>query len=491
MALHDLQNPDSTLFTRRNLRCFLLIFLCFFLTSSGYLSWLYHLMTFISPKAADLLTMGGGYAMQAAGLALAAWFLFRRRNAIAPRQLFLLFIVIYTVCLIPALLSRSGAGTIIFGLIMNFFCGLIAAFYLHVLTFDTDGEFRSVLFGFSYAAATVAGWLLSLPTDRHFLQSPHVLIVYLVLAAALVILILIRIPLSEDVPEDSGEEYRFPGNAPAASALHKSPVSSAIQGLPLLAGATILVFSLVKNIGFGFPTADLYTGISLEASRVFYAIGLCIAGCIMEKNRKYGAVCTMAALVTPFLILSLSGEPVSQTIFWALDYFVYAFFSVYRILLFSDLAKTRRIMYYAGLGLFFGRLGDSVGSSLSTILAGRVTILVILAALLFIAAIFLFFRLYQSLYMPVPDQPPSEQELFDRFSARYGLSSREQEVLQLLLDKKTSPEIADALFISDRTVKFHIHNLLSKTGCRNRTDLLKQYRNEQPCPPQTGKKGVS
>ena len=164
---------------------------------------------------------------------------------------------------------------------------------------------------------------------------------------------------------------------------------------------------------------------------------------------------------------------------------------MYRILLFSDLAKSRRILYYAGLGLFFGRIGDAAGSSLSTILAGRLTLLVILAALLFMTAIFLFFRLYQTLYMPVPDQPPSEQELFDRFSARYGLSAREQDVLQLLLDKKTSPEIADALFISDRTVKFHIHNLLSKTGCRNRTDLLKQYRSEQPCPQQTGKKGVS
>lgn len=473
MIIQDLHSFRPALFTRRNLRCFLLVFLCFFLTSSGYLSWLYHLMTFVSPKAADLLTMGGGYAMQAAGLGLAAWFLLRRQSSFHFRHLFILFTVLYTVCLIPSLLSRSGAGTIVFGLIMNFFCGLLAAFYLHILTFDTDGEFRAVLFGFSYAAATIAGWFLSLPGDRRFLQSQQVLFVYFALASALIILVLIRIPVSADIPADNtADGHKMPVR-------DASPSFSAMQHLPFLAGATIVIFSLVKNIGFGFPTADLYSGISLETSRVFYAFGLCIAGCITEKNRKYGAICTIAAMVTPFLILSLSGEPVPQTIFWALDYFVYAFFSVYRILLFSDIAKARRILYCAGLGLFFGRIGDAAGLSISTLLAGHVTLLVILAALLFVAAIFLFFRLYQNLYMPVPDPPPSEQELFARFSAHYALSAREQEVLQLLLDRKTSSEIAETLFISDRTVKFHIHNLLTKTGCRNRTDLLKKYKLDQ------------
>ena len=251
-----------------------------------------------------------------------------------------------------------------------------------------------------------------------------------------------------------------------------------MQHLPLLIGSTVVVFSLVKNIGFGFPSADLYAGVSLEASRAFYAVGLVIAGYITEKNRKYGAVCTMAALVTPFLILSLSGEPIPQTIFWALDYFVYGFFSVYRTILFSDLAKARGLAYYAGFGLLLGRIGDAAGTSLCTLFSDHVTALVILAALLFIAAIFLFFRLYQLLYVPAPAAVhlPSEAERFEQFSSRYELSSREKEVLQLLLDKKTSADIAEALFISDRTVKFHVHNLLAKTGCKNRAELLAKYR---------------
>ena len=72
----------------------------------------------------------------------------------------------------------------------------------------------------------------------------------------------------------------------------------------------------------------------------------------------------------------------------------------------------------------------------------------------------------------------SEKERFDAFSIRYALSSREQEVLQALLEKKTNSEIAESLFISDRTVKFHIHNLLTKTDCANRAGLLKLYHEE-------------
>ena len=481
--IQNLKYIRTAFLTHRNLRCFLLIFLCFFLTSAGYLSWLYHLMDHVPHKAADLLTMGGGYLLQALGIAIAVRFIFRRSGSSVSRQLFSLFTVIYTVCMIPALLSRSAAGTIVFGLLMNLFCGLIAAFYLHILTFETDGEFRAILFGSSYAAATIASWLLSFPGDHHFLQSSNVLFIYFILAAALLVLIRRESPAPQDIPpHDSSPKDSVPKtfiSAYAASQAGKK--EGALQHLPFLIGTTVVVFSLVKNIGFGFPSTDLYDGVSLEASRAFYAVGLLIAGYITEKDRKYGAVCTMAALVTPFLILSLSGEPVPQTIFWALDYFVYGFFSVYRIILFSDLAKARAIPYYAGLGLLLGRVGDAAGTSLCKLFTDRVTALVVLAALLFIAAIFLFFRLYQYLYVSVPSvRRPSEAEIFEHFSSRYDLSAREKEVLQLLLEKKTSSDIAEALFISDRTVKFHIHNLLAKTECKNRTELLAKYRAESP-----------
>jgi class 3 adenylate cyclase/DNA-binding CsgD family transcriptional regulator len=50
------------------------------------------------------------------------------------------------------------------------------------------------------------------------------------------------------------------------------------------------------------------------------------------------------------------------------------------------------------------------------------------------------------------------------------LSQRELEVLRLLATGKSNQEIADALFISLNTVATHVRNILTKTGCINRTE---------------------
>jgi DNA-binding NarL/FixJ family response regulator len=52
------------------------------------------------------------------------------------------------------------------------------------------------------------------------------------------------------------------------------------------------------------------------------------------------------------------------------------------------------------------------------------------------------------------------------------LSRREQEVLNSLLENLANKEVADRLHISERTVKFHVSNLLAKFGVRRRADLI-------------------
>ena len=52
------------------------------------------------------------------------------------------------------------------------------------------------------------------------------------------------------------------------------------------------------------------------------------------------------------------------------------------------------------------------------------------------------------------------------------LSQRELEVLKLICDGYSNAEIAEELFISQRTVDRHRSNLLSKTACKNSTSLV-------------------
>ena len=52
-----------------------------------------------------------------------------------------------------------------------------------------------------------------------------------------------------------------------------------------------------------------------------------------------------------------------------------------------------------------------------------------------------------------------------------GISPAEQRVLAVLRSGASNREIAAALYLSVRTVESHISSLLTKTGCRNRTQL--------------------
>lgn len=52
------------------------------------------------------------------------------------------------------------------------------------------------------------------------------------------------------------------------------------------------------------------------------------------------------------------------------------------------------------------------------------------------------------------------------------LTNREQEVMQLLAAGGTNKEIAQALGISDHTVKFHVNGILGKLGVESRTEAV-------------------
>ena len=63
---------------------------------------------------------------------------------------------------------------------------------------------------------------------------------------------------------------------------------------------------------------------------------------------------------------------------------------------------------------------------------------------------------------PSPNSPPSPLDLPG------GLTRREAEILTLLAQGLTNPEIAEQLFLSGHTIKTHINRIFTKTGSRDR-----------------------
>ena len=72
--------------------------------------------------------------------------------------------------------------------------------------------------------------------------------------------------------------------------------------------------------------------------------------------------------------------------------------------------------------------------------------------------------------VPVPRRVSAQDGVPDDLKAA-GVTARELDVLRLIAEGRTNKDVAEALFLSPRTVEKHVERLLLKTGAANRTAL--------------------
>ncbi len=92
----------------------------------------------------------------------------------------------------------------------------------------------------------------------------------------------------------------------------------------------------------------------------------------------------------------------------------------------------------------------------------------LLLALLFL---FLMIFLYRRRILKI-EQKWREENAVNELCIKYKISSREKEILNLVLIGKSNKDIEDILFISYNTVKNHVYNIFSKIGVKSRGDLI-------------------
>jgi len=63
---------------------------------------------------------------------------------------------------------------------------------------------------------------------------------------------------------------------------------------------------------------------------------------------------------------------------------------------------------------------------------------------------------------------------------RYGLSNRELEVVETVAKGITNKEAGNALFVTEKTIKFHLTNIYKKIGVKSRAELIVKFLHSFP-----------
>ncbi|MBO7674169.1 MAG: helix-turn-helix transcriptional regulator [Atopobiaceae bacterium] len=450
-----------------------LVLSCFLLTSIGWMLWMDELSCFESTMSVEFLTLVVSYAVQAGGAAAYTAYARRCPTRITSRTC-TAAILLFVTALLPVVFG-SYATVVGFGMAANLLCGMLQAHYVTRLAQLVASERRATVFGGAYAASTVASWLLS-HVATGLVQGVPGLVSCCALAipAACATMWVERVAQTD--PSDTGASDAPDGVMDAMTRTFA----------PCL--ALVLLMSVTKNLGFGFPVQDLAEGVDLATSRLFYGAGLLGAGLVFDRDRSFGMFFCVCSLMLPFVSLALVGTGTSAMTIWALSYLLFGFFSVYRVVLVADLASSTQQVWLASAGLMFGRLGDALGSYANLALASNTVALVALAAISFVATMCVARHVHRSHASaespepaPAPNEPPAidEQAAFEAYARAHDLSNRQQEVLRLMLDGLTNQQIGTKLVVSNNTVKFHVRNVLHKTGCSNRAELQQSYKDSK------------
>ena len=450
--------------------CFL-IGIVYAWVGTGYLTWIYRLLNHYSEQTVGMFTNVIDYAFQAVGMLLLAIYVKKRASNL--KNIFTLSIACEMVFMTAAVLIPVPSLSIISGLMMDVFCGMLFGCCFTCLASLPD--MRGITMGMGWAIGSVASYLISIPRDGDFLRSGYSLFLYLIFAV--MAFLLYREPVGKDVAEKQAPTHNPPDTRILVIALF-----------------TVILIEIARNMGFLFPISEFAEGtVKMEYSRAYYAVGLILAGIITDRSRPGGLLLCVCSLLCPFISLFLAHYSVAGEILWALNYALTGLLTVYGVILFSDLSENA--LYLAGFGLICRRIGEPIGASLGTAFSSSPVVLITFTSIAFVAAVFCSAALTKSLYLTTSGYSPkkdetnkdtalenipqknqagdldNEEEKYAAFASKYSFSSRELEVFREVLKGSTNSKIAENLFITENTVKFHMKNLLKKTGTANRTEL--------------------
>ena len=460
---------DLSRVNRKQLLLAIMIGLGFLWASSTYISQMFHLSALTSPDHIDRIALGYNYTAQAIGAITVIFFTHKLKRICFSSKILTTTLLISALSIPFILTVPSLIIVILSGIVMNFCHGFLTGLYLMYLGLFPSRR-RGVIFGLAYSSGSLLTYLLSRLMGSIAPELSSAAFIY-------VFLVLLNLLLSKTFISDMMSQH-----TEASTKINIIQTNQLPRWIKFWSPLFILLFlmSLLSALGGDYRSSYIFsTNVDFHQTRIYYAFGLLIAGLVSDYSRKLGAHFCIIAIFFPFVSISLRSIPESIQMVWNLSYFFLAFYTVFRVVVTVDLADYDQSLFYlASLGFIISRAGDMLFALIPRTLYNSMSKATIVAVILTLVLIFTYLKVYLKLYHPSKNQVDLDSDaIFHAFSDRYNLTQREKDVFSAILDGYSNSEISGRLFISESTVKFHIKNLLKKTDCHNRTELLKRYRN--------------
>ena len=468
-----------------------IVAVCFFYTGSAYMSQMYLLLDYYSYETVDFITSALNYGLQALGILLFIVGMTFFNNLFKRKNTFLALLILGTPAMIGMLLVKNGLLMVILGSVFNLLVGFYFGYYLTMMAAFVAPHIIGICYGISYAIASVGTYLVSLIDDGNFLTNDYISIVYV--CGAIITFILVS--KAEDL---NTNDASLASDDQSVGSKFKFLIDKDSSIMSTLIWLIVIVFlmSAVSSLGSGLYLSLPGTSeANFTLARAFYAFGLIAAGFIMDKNRFVGSIITLASLTYPLVASSLLYNSGNGTFAMCLSYLFLGFIAVYRFVAYADLrVKSALLLPVAGLGLMVSRLVDVIimfimtGTSFAFNVEMIISV-VIYSILLILFIIFITNKRVKEVYQMVAEKQESEayadsnaqntsqamrDAILGEFSQRYQLTNRESEIVASIRDGLSDSEIAEKYNISKSTVRFHISNLLKKTECNSRVEVIRK-----------------
>ncbi|MBO7402657.1 MAG: hypothetical protein J6U10_06675 [Lachnospiraceae bacterium] len=460
---------------RNFILCCVIMAAVYLLDSLLFFSQFYLMYDFFDEKTISAVSTGWAYLAQGLGLALFI-LLYRTKSRLSARRMFqaALFLIEIPVIMVSILVPNK-ALLLVMIIILNIIVGLHTGFTFTLAAAQAPTSRLGLCYGLAYAVGAFGTWLISV-INGGVMTSRHILYADILLIALIIFAIMMYRDAFTGEQKNGAKAETDTSGAPGVSG------SPAGRRIIILLCLVIAIMAPISSIG---TNNNLYVEycreLDLLAQRSFYAVGLIAAGLVFDRNRTVSGICSVVSLIYPIVLIMIYRESGLVKLVVGLSYVILGFFAVYRASSFMTFAAESKKLYLAPLGLAIARAFEAAAVLLLIEMNIDEMTSVILMSVLFIPLIILFFVMLKAEYtgpaLPLEPQPVlSVDGRHAEFARQYGLTRREEEITGFLSEGRSNGEIAERLKLSESTVRFHVSNILKKTGMKDRNEVGRVYR---------------